>query len=89
MSKRSRSAPPKPAASRFPLGLVFRSHRILRGETLEVVAPRAGLSAAELSRIERGLVPITPTLSARITAALVAPLERRLNLPQGHEASHP
>lgn len=58
------------------LGALLREARQARGETLEVLASRAGLSAAFLSRLERGEASTSIASLTRLAAALETSLER-------------
>ena len=57
-------------------GAPLRSARQQRGETLEAIATRAGLSAAFLSRLERGEASTSISSLARLASALDVPLDR-------------
>ena len=46
--------PPAPAPARTPLGQMLVMYRAARGLTVLVLAAEVGISAATLSRIERG-----------------------------------
>jgi transcriptional regulator with XRE-family HTH domain len=74
MQKKSR-APAAPAASP-PLGAALRAARSERGLTLEQLAAAADLSAAFLSRLERGQASTSISNLIRLSAVLGAPLDR-------------
>jgi transcriptional regulator with XRE-family HTH domain len=57
------------------VGAALREARHRRGETLEAVAARADLSAAFLSRLERGEASTSISNLARLAAVLEAPLD--------------